>query len=310
MAFRRPRSALASLLGRGDGAASSRSTQSTRSLSTGSATTNGKHAATGGSHDVLSVHETQPSLFYFAVYQVDGVVSMETSGSSSPIAKLSASSDTAPESTTATSSSPSPPPNDDERADRANRAEDTREAERILCFYPPTFDRNDQLRQIGLARALANFSRNFDRMGGRIEHARVEHMRSGIENVHSQKHRMVFFEPEPGYGMLLNVNLGCIIQTVRVSGGMNTAGAAGQRTIVEFLDSSVSDAPLHEVLVSGYECFRLLHGSFAHIVRNHGGKVEELRQRLEAFYTRYLESSLELDRPFTFQQTLNGMMGW
>ncbi|KAI9349476.1 hypothetical protein DFJ73DRAFT_833698 [Zopfochytrium polystomum] len=134
-----------------------------------------------------------------------------------------------------------------------------------ICFFSPTnTPTNDQLRLVGLAQALVNFSRSF--------------LQSSVASdvVHSSKYRMVMHEPEPGFWMQIRVRLGT----------MSYVGKDGKR-VVEYVPSSVHDTALKRVLERAYDRFKLFNRGFQKTVDE--STREELKEKLDSFYTNYLD---------------------
>ncbi|ORX93602.1 hypothetical protein K493DRAFT_315914 [Basidiobolus meristosporus CBS 931.73] len=118
-----------------------------------------------------------------------------------------------------------------------------------------------KMRQVGLAQALVNFTKVFS-------------PDQPCENVHSQKNRLVFFEPEPGYWMTLNIELA---KKVRPSKKNKEA------TIVNYQDTTLDNRMISEVLKQSYKLYKLLYGTFASTVAKQS--VKALRLKLEEFYS-------------------------
>ncbi|KAI7872470.1 hypothetical protein BDF14DRAFT_1873141 [Spinellus fusiger] len=108
-----------------------------------------------------------------------------------------------------------------------------------------------KMRQVGLAQALVNFASAFSAS-------------KPAQNVHTQKNRMVFLQPEPGFWMYMCVELGILKRHIRDSQGK-------EKLVTEYLDAQLSDQALEAVLKLGYEQFKLLHGTFSAILYGEGG---------------------------------------
>ncbi|KAH7870432.1 uncharacterized protein C8R40DRAFT_1126606 [Lentinula edodes] len=161
--------------------------------------------------------------------------------------------------------------------------EDAEEQAQIL-FYTSrerAVSRDRMLRQVGLAKALVNFSGMFD-------------TENGCESVHSQTRRMIMVCPEPDFCIHAGVELA---KTPKVT--MPKTNSKGKEkgvtsilkgknkepsiTVYDYSDASVNDQALRDDLMRGYERFKLTHGSFTTILSTLGQQALELQ--LERFFT-------------------------
>ncbi|KAI0311747.1 hypothetical protein OF83DRAFT_1087486 [Amylostereum chailletii] len=175
--------------------------------------------------------------------------------------------------------------------------EDAEEQAQIL-FYTArehAASRDKMLRQVGLAKALINFSELRSMFSGDV-----------CENIHSQSRRMVMLSPEPGFWihavriMLLTrvkcVELGKTWRQAsqnkpkgkdKAKEKIKTKDKATTKEVPEHLcdyhDGCVSDTALRSHLLGGYERFKVAHGSFTSILHNIGQQALELQ--LERFFT-------------------------
>ncbi|KAI7899642.1 uncharacterized protein BX663DRAFT_532759 [Cokeromyces recurvatus] len=116
-----------------------------------------------------------------------------------------------------------------------------------------------KIKQVGLAQALVNFTSTFS----------PSHP---TQNVHSQKNRMVFLQPEPGFWMHMCVELGIHRRQIKDSKGK-------EKLVTEYLDSQLNDKALEAVLKIGYEQFKLLNGTFSSILYGPEHSEQPTRQR-------------------------------
>ncbi|KAJ8489172.1 hypothetical protein ONZ51_g3067 [Trametes cubensis] len=137
------------------------------------------------------------------------------------------------------------------------------------------------LRQVGLAKALVNFSEMFN---------------AGVpcENVHSQARRMVMLSPEPNFWIHACYE---VAKTPRQpppssktkdnskskSKGKEKEQASRPTVLYDYHDGSVHDEVVRAHFQRGYEGFKLLHGSFTSVLSNLGQQALELQ--LERFFT-------------------------
>ncbi|KZV94571.1 hypothetical protein EXIGLDRAFT_834893 [Exidia glandulosa HHB12029] len=156
----------------------------------------------------------------------------------------------------------------------ADDDEDAQENAQIL-FYTASeraVSRDRMLRQVGLARALVNFTETF--AGGAM-----------CENVHAQGKRLVMLQPEPDFWLHASV---AVAKTPRPAPLKSKAGESSssspQSPPMQHHEHSVHDAALRAHLLRGYEDFKLLHGTFASILAQPNGR-QTLERQLERFFT-------------------------
>ncbi|KAK7056380.1 hypothetical protein VNI00_002934 [Paramarasmius palmivorus] len=148
--------------------------------------------------------------------------------------------------------------------------EDAEEQAQILFYTSKerAVSRDTMLRQIGLAKALANFSEMFN--GG-----------EPCDSIHSQTRRMVMLCPEPDFWIHAGVELA---KTPRAPVKGKGKGKEKESVVVyDYSDASVHDLALKADIMRGYERFKLTHGSFTSILSTQGRTALELQ--LERFFT-------------------------
>ncbi|KAF8513472.1 hypothetical protein JB92DRAFT_3116387 [Gautieria morchelliformis] len=159
-----------------------------------------------------------------------------------------------------------PPPQSAPRDD-----EDAQEEAHIL-FYTSrerVVSRDRMLRQVGLAKALVNFSEIF-KPG------------QGCDNVHSQGKRMVSVLLEPDFWMHVCVDLAKTRKPkAKKSKAVKDTDLPPQGYYHH--EESVHDLALRHYLLKGYESFKLLHGTCSSILRD--SEPGTLETHLEHFFT-------------------------
>ncbi|RKP24401.1 hypothetical protein SYNPS1DRAFT_23506 [Syncephalis pseudoplumigaleata] len=115
-----------------------------------------------------------------------------------------------------------------------------------------------------------------------------------LDNVHTQRHRWSILQLEPGYWLLAEVALGRYVRPMRDD---------RHRFEVEYIESSVDDACVREILTNGYQAFRLRYGTLTDILREQG-RIQ-LNQQLMRHYDYYIPE-WEFDRR-DVQVALNGI---
>ncbi|KAF8887294.1 hypothetical protein BD779DRAFT_512587 [Infundibulicybe gibba] len=161
----------------------------------------------------------------------------------------------------------------------ASDDEDAEEQAHILFYTSKerAVSRDKILRQIGLAKALVNFSQTFSPS-------------DPCGSVHSQTRRMVMLSPEPNFWIHAGIEV-AKSPHVGVDKGKAKAKSPrpGEKTRAapvpefDYVDGSLIDEALREELMSGYEAFKLSHGSFGTILETLGQQALELQ--LERFFT-------------------------
>jgi hypothetical protein len=163
--------------------------------------------------------------------------------------------------------------------------EDAEEQAQILFYTSQerATSRDKMLRQVGLAKALVNFSEIF-------------HPTDSCHNVHSQSRRMIMLNPEPDFWIHAAVELARTPRTLlpkpkdKGKGKGNGKGKEKEKEQASALqpsydchDGSLHDYALRAYLLRGYEQFKLTHGSFTSILNSLGQEALELQ--LERFFT-------------------------
>ncbi|KAI8350586.1 hypothetical protein EDC96DRAFT_519288 [Choanephora cucurbitarum] len=131
-----------------------------------------------------------------------------------------------------------------------------------------------KMKQIGLAQALVNFTSTFS-----TGHS--------SQNVHSQKNRMVFLQPEPNFWMHMCIELGVLRKQIKGSKGK-------EKLVTEYLDSQLNDRALEAVLKIGYEQFKLLNGTFHSVLYGNTSeppnrqRTRVLMHMIEEFFSEWI----------------------
>lgn len=161
--------------------------------------------------------------------------------------------------------------------------EDAEEQAQILFYTSQerATSRDKMLRQVGLAKALVNFSEIF-------------HPTDSCHNVHSQSRRMIMLNPEPDFWIHAAVELAktprMLLPKPKDKGKGNGKGKGKEKEQASALqpsydchDGSLHDYALRAYLLRGYDQFKLTHGSFTSILNYLGQEALELQ--LERFFT-------------------------
>ncbi|KAF5383614.1 hypothetical protein D9615_003725 [Tricholomella constricta] len=175
--------------------------------------------------------------------------------------------------------------------------EDAEEQAHIL-FYTSrerAVSRDRMLRQVGLAKALVNFSDLFNGT-------------DSCDNVHSQSKRLVMVSPEPEFWIHAGVEVAKVprapLDTDKGKGRSKSNGKGKEKekeseaaTLFDYQEGSVHDLALRADILRAYEQFKLLHGSFTSVLSTIG--QEGLELQLERFFTVWAWSwNLEDGREF------------
>ncbi|GIX67544.1 vacuolar fusion protein CCZ1 homolog [Caerostris darwini] len=136
------------------------------------------------------------------------------------------------------------------------------EKNKILYYYPAEIDLNTKVRTVGLCEAVIKFTGTFGT--------------SPCEALHTQKTKQVFLEPEPGFWMVMILNVPC-----------QQKNRDGQ-IFMEYFTDEIQDHIYQSLLLKSYRMFTLMHGTFNSIVGERKENVALLRKKLNEFYENYL----------------------
>ena len=142
------------------------------------------------------------------------------------------------------------------------------EEKKIIYFWPPETEMNDQVKTVGLIEAVSRFGKTF----------------SGepAQSLHTQKTRTVWREVESEFFLCFTVSLPCV----------RRPGKEGE--VLEFRPEEVSDKVLLGILDKAHQMFSLFSGGLQYILENNQNSRDLLCERVRHFYSRYL-TSLKLE---------------
>ncbi|CAG8553954.1 6820_t:CDS:10 [Funneliformis mosseae] len=144
--------------------------------------------------------------------------------------------------------------------------EETQKDQLLYYTSKNTVPMDVKMRQVGLAQGLINFTRVFSPS-------------KPCENVHTQKNRLVIYEPEPDYWIHISIELGYVKKAIKDKEGKS-------KNIIEYLDANLHDSGVRRMLELGYEMYRIFNGPFEYTVRTAGIKV--LKNKLEEFFANWV----------------------
>ncbi|KAF8744320.1 hypothetical protein RHS02_02020, partial [Rhizoctonia solani] len=162
-------------------------------------------------------------------------------------------------------------PNPEELTD--DRDEDDVAEQAHVLFYTArerAVSRDRILRQVGLAKALANFAEMFT-------------SQSGFDNVHAQKSRLVMVSPEPNFWIHAVNPCVNLAKTPKSTTKNNVPSSGDQSAEFDYHSNSLNDEVLRTQLLHTYQSFRLQYGGFGQIIQADG--VHFLERRLESYFT-------------------------
>ena len=137
------------------------------------------------------------------------------------------------------------------------------EHNRILYYYPTGTDIDIQIKSVGLCEAVIQFTGTFT-----IDHC---------QSIHTQKTRQMFYSPEKDYWMILTISIPTTISPQKDSNDHHH---------IEYHEEDIQDSVYEAVLKQAYRMFCFFMGPFYDIMKR--GNVDDLKQTLHYFYTRYL----------------------
>lgn len=138
------------------------------------------------------------------------------------------------------------------------------EEKQIMYYYPRGADIDTKIKQIGLCEAICKFTATFSD--------------KPCQSLHTQKTRQIFLEPEKDFRIVMTVSV------------PYTEKSKDGAPIIEYREEDVQDCVYEALLKQAYRMFQLFNGTFYHILSKNGGDVQSLKQRLEHFYSRYLQT--------------------
>ncbi|XP_041073742.1 vacuolar fusion protein CCZ1 homolog isoform X2 [Polyodon spathula] len=138
------------------------------------------------------------------------------------------------------------------------------EEKKILFYHPNEVEKNEKIRNVGLCEAIIQFTRTFCPT-------------KPAKSLHTQKNRQFFCEPEENFWMVMVVRNPMIEKN-------NKDG----KPVVEYQEEEILDSVYSSVLRQCYNMYKLFNGTFARTME--AGGVDLLKQRLEKFFYRYLQT--------------------
>ena len=142
------------------------------------------------------------------------------------------------------------------------------EEKKIIYFWPPETEINQQVKTVGLVEAVVRFGKTF----------------SGhpAQSLHTQKTRTVWRSVESQFFLCFTVSVPCV----------RRPGKEGE--VVEYRPEELSDKVLLGILDKAHQMFSLFSGGLQYLLEHNQGNQEVLRERVKHFYSRYL-TSLKLE---------------
>lgn len=134
------------------------------------------------------------------------------------------------------------------------------EKNKILFYHPNTDHLDTQIKNVGLAEAIIQFTASFKPDGP-------------IKSVHTLKRRQMYFQPEPNFWVVMTLNLPFIRKIKEGS------------EIIEYTEEDVQDNVYESVLKQAYHMYRLFSGTFVQAIEK--TSLDILKTKLEQFFTSY-----------------------
>ncbi|XP_068149591.1 vacuolar fusion protein CCZ1 homolog [Drosophila tropicalis] len=148
------------------------------------------------------------------------------------------------------------------------------EHKKILYYYPNDIELNTKIKDVGLSEAIIAFTGTFT----------TDH---DCKALHTQKTTQLFYQPEPGYWLVIVLN---VPKEIRLKDGVEVADYRG---------GEVSDRIFRAVLRQCYNFYRFQYGEFSNkLTATNVEQLESQRQSLQdqllQFYDKYLIKLKEL----------------
>ncbi|XP_017004196.2 vacuolar fusion protein CCZ1 homolog [Drosophila takahashii] len=142
------------------------------------------------------------------------------------------------------------------------------EHKKILFYHPNDIELNTKIKDVGLSEAIIRFTGTFT-------------SEDDCQALHTQKTTQLFCQPEPGYWLVMVLN---VPKEVRLKEGVEVADYRG---------AEISDRIYRAILRQCYQMFRFLHGGFSIFgseESNPDKRRELLCQELLKFYDLHLSN--------------------
>ncbi|GLV34716.1 Caffeine calcium zinc sensitivity 1 [Carabus blaptoides fortunei] len=137
------------------------------------------------------------------------------------------------------------------------------EHKKILYYYPFGVDTESQIKQVGFAEAIIQFTGSF-------------RPTSECSSLHTQKTRQLYFQPEKKFWMVMTLSVPYICKTKE--------GAE----YCEYQGDDIQDNVYQSVLRQAYSMYRLFSGTFHSVIAS--SDIFALKHKLEHFFTAYLKT--------------------
>ncbi|XP_052847524.1 vacuolar fusion protein CCZ1 homolog [Drosophila gunungcola] len=140
------------------------------------------------------------------------------------------------------------------------------EHKKVLYYHPNDIELNTKIKDVGLSEAIIRFTGTFA-------------SEDDCQALHTQKTTQLFYQPEPGYWIVLVLN---VPKEVRLKEGVEVADYRG---------AEISDRIYRAILRNCYQMFHFQHGSFSTFASketNSDKRRELLCQELLHFYGQHL----------------------
>lgn len=138
------------------------------------------------------------------------------------------------------------------------------EYKKICCYYPEDTDLNSKIQCVGLCEALIKFTETFGS--------------STCEALHTQKTKQIFLEPEPGFWMVMTLNI-----------PYHQKPRDGQ-IYTEYYADEIQDHVYQSLLLKCYRMFTLMNGTFQNFLCNQTDGITLLKSTLSNFFDSYLSN--------------------
>jgi len=139
------------------------------------------------------------------------------------------------------------------------------EERKIVYFWPPETEINDQIKSVGLIEAVVRFGQTFSQ--------------KPTHSLHTQKTRTVWRQVEGDFFLTLSV---CVPHVKKLG------AKEGGGEVVEYRPDDVSDKVLLGILERAHDMFSLFCGGLKYVLDKNNDNRDVLRERVNHFYTRYL----------------------
>ncbi|XP_030380090.1 vacuolar fusion protein CCZ1 homolog [Scaptodrosophila lebanonensis] len=143
------------------------------------------------------------------------------------------------------------------------------EYKKILYYHPNDIELNTKIKDVGLSEAIITFTRTFT-------------SDDDCKALHTQKTTQLFYQPEPGFWLVLVLN---VPKEIKSKDGIEVA---------EYRGSEVCDRIYHSVLRQFYYIYRFQYGTLQDNALALNGDAVQLAKKIQEFFDKIIATRQQL----------------